>query len=627
MKSKPLFREAQIRAEAVDAKTRTLNISFSSETPVDRWFGSEILDHEPKSARLARLNSGAPLLFNHNSDDVIGVVESARIGDDRRGYATVRLARNARGEEVLGMVQDDVLRNVSFMYRVHEVMEKPKSDEFRVTDWEPMEISIVSVPADHSVGIGRTATQEETEIRVCRIESQPAPAISAINQGVNMSNENNAAAGASADVQVTNNGPDPKSIRQMETDRQAAIENLCRANKIDDGIRNQWVTSGANMRQVSEDVMRILEDRSKYAKPASEIGLSAREAGDFSFCRALLAVKDQNWTHAGFEAEASRAVAQKIGRTPDPMRFFVPWEVMSRATPVPQNMAGYSVGKRDLTVATAGAGGFLVETANVGFVDLLRNKSVLYNMGALRLSGLEGNVAIPKQSATGSPTWLANEAASISEINQTFVQIAMTPKQIGGYTEISRLLLLQANPSIEGVVRADLAAVVGLDIDLKGLNGSGASGQPTGILNTAGIGSVTGTSMDYADIVEFQSDVFASNALFAGSGYVTTGAVAGLLKTRVKAANTWSPIWEGRLDEGRIDEPNGYRGMASNQMPAATMLFGDFSQVVIGEWGVLEIEVNPFANFQAGIVGVRAIAAVDIAVRYATAFSAAGTIT
>ena len=174
---------------------------------------------------------------------------------------------------------------------------------------------------------------------------------------------------------------------------------------------------------------------------------------------------------------------------------------------------------------------------------------------------------------------------------------------------------------------ADLAAVVALDIDGKGINGSGASGQPTGILNTSGIGSVTGTALDYADIIEFQTDVFAGNALNESSGYVTTGAVSGLLKQRVKFASTASPIWEGRLESGVVDGPQGYRGMASNQMPAATMLFGDFAQVIVAEWGVLEVEVNPYANFQAGIIGVRALASIDIAVRHPTAFSAASSIT
>ena len=200
----------------------------------------------------------------------------------------------------------------------------------------------------------------------------------------------------------------------------------------------------------------------------------------------------------------------------------------------------------------------------------------------------------------------------------------MTPKTVGGYTEISRLLLLQSNPSAEGLVMSDLAAVVAIAIDAAGLNGSGASGQPTGIINTAGIGGVTGTSIAYAGIVEFQSDVATGNALTPNCGYVATPVVAGLLKQRVKFTSTASPIWDGQLLDANCD---GYRGMASNQVPTGDLLFGDFGQLVQGEWGVLELEVNPYANFQAGIVGVRALYAVDFGVRIPAAFSLATSVT
>jgi HK97 family phage major capsid protein len=171
---------------------------------------------------------------------------------------------------------------------------------------------------------------------------------------------------------------------------------------------------------------------------------------------------------------------------------------------------------------------------------------------------------------------------------------------------------------------SDLAAIVGIEVDRAALTGSGASGQPTGIITTAGIGGVTGTSIAYAGIVEFQTDVAAGNALTPNCGYVTTPAVAGLLKQRVKFTSTASPIWDGKLLDANVD---GYRGMASNNVPTANILFGDFGQVVVAEWGVLELDINPYANFQAGIVGVRAIYTVDIGVRYPSAFSLATSVT
>lgn len=644
-----------------DKDKRTVEVVFSAGGQVRRydWWEDEYfveeLDMSADAVDLTRMNASAPVLNSHRRwelNDVIGVVERAWL-EGKQGLATLRFSSREEVAPIVRDVADGIIVNVSVGYEILEMRENGFDPDtgyrkMLVTRWQPFEVSFVPVGADPEAQ-ARAQGREQPMTR-CRAlfaapapdpapEPSPQPAAAAAQsrtnvvplsppavpanfrgvQTVTQVADPNAPAGGTAEPQPT------KTAVDLEKERRRAIENLCKANKIDDGIRALWITGGASMEQVSEEMLTILEERGKSnPQPASALGLSKAEVKRFNMSRAILAAYDKDWTKAGFEAECSREIAKKLQRHVEPNKILVPWEVQQRDHMTPIEEIAYHLGKRDLTVAAAGNGGYLVETANMGFVELLRNRSVLYSVGARRLSGLEGSVAIPKQSATGSATWLANEASTISEINQTFVQIAMTPKSVGGYTEISRQLLLQSNPSAEGLVMADLAAVVALAIDLAGLNGSGGSGQPTGVLQTAGIGSVTGTSLDYADIVEFQTDVFAGNALSQGSAYVTTGAVAGLLKARVKYSGTASPLWDGRLEDAIVD---GYRGMASNQMPAATMLFGDFSQVIIGEWGVLELELNPFANFQAGIVGVRAIASVDIAVRYPTAFSAASSIT
>lgn len=603
----------------------TLSFPASSEEPVERWYGNEVLSHEPKAVRLKRATTGAmPLLFNHNIDDPIGVITGARV-EDNRLMVDAKLFATDRAAEVRQMI-DGGLRNVSLAYRINVIEENKKTETYRVTDWEPYEVSIVTVPADPTVGIGRGA-DTEYEVRMIRASS-PAP--SAATREETMPEVSPAAPVAQPAPVVAPSAAAIEAqrgdaVREMEKNRVRGIENLCKLNQLDDKYKDYWIRSGMSLDQVSDDMLRIMEERGKNnPQSVSRLGLSDRETREFSLCRAINACSTNDWNLAPFELECSRAIAKAANRMPDPKKFFIPYEVQARQHETAIERLAAVLMKRDLTAASAGAGGYLAGTQNVSFIELLRNKSVVFNMGAVRLSGLRDNVTIPKHSATGSTTWLANEAAQLSEVNQTFVQVSLTPKTVGGYTEISRQLLLQSNPSIEGIVSADLATIVALDIDLKALNGSGASGQPTGILNTAGIGSVTGTSLDYADIVEFQTDVFAGNALSGNAGYVTTGAVAGLLKTRVKFTSTASPIWEGRLEEGMVD---GYRGMASNQMPAATMLFGDFAQLIIAEWGVLEIEANPYADFKAGIVGVRAIASIDIGVRYPTAFSAASSIT
>lgn len=623
----------EIRMQRAE-KATTITFPASSEEPVERYWGTEVLSHESGAVRMDRASRGAmPLLFNHNVDDPIGMITGARL-EKNRLMVDAQLFGTARAEEVRSMIEGG-LRNVSLAYRINKIEEETKTERFTVTDWEPYEVSIVTVPADPTVGIGRGA-ELEYEVRMVRaVSPQPAPS-GATKKERAMTDEEKAAAAAAAAAGQGANGADGKLEEmkakrglEVEAERKRAIENLSKANRIADSVRDAWIEQGYSLEAVSRDILTILEERGKTnPQPASKIGMSRNDTERFSLARAIRACASRSWQKdAPYELEVTRTVAQKLGKVADDNRFCVPFEVLERqhnVMEIEQMRQALGLGRRDLTVASAGAGGYLVETANVGFIDILRNRSVAYRMGARRLSGLQGNVTVPRQSAAATAVWLANEASTLTESQQTFVQLSLSPKSVGAYTEISRQLLLQSSPGAEGIVSSDLSRVVAIAADLAVLNGSGASGQPTGIIGTAGIGGVTGTSLAYAGVLEFQTDVAGANVMPVSGGYVTTPAVAALMMQRVKFTSTASPLWEGNVWDGSM---SGFPAMSSNQMPSANMLFGDWSEVVVGEWGVLEIEVNPYANFQAGIVGVRAIYSMDVAVQRPFAFSLATSIT
>ncbi len=145
---------------SVNVEARTVDLAFASEVPYERWWGIEILDMSAKSVRMDRLKNNAALLLNHDRDQQIGAIESARIDGDKKGRARVRFSRSALGEEILKDVSDGIRSKVSVGYMIHELVLEKKQDDlstYRVTDWEPFEISIVSVPADDTVGVGRAA--------------------------------------------------------------------------------------------------------------------------------------------------------------------------------------------------------------------------------------------------------------------------------------------------------------------------------------------------------------------------------------------------------------------------------------------------------------------------------------
>ena len=584
------FRTVALERASLNEETRSIELAFSSEAPVERSWGIEVLGHAEGEMDQAWIGGGtAPLLLDHNPREQVGVVESVTLGEDRKARAVVRFGRSARAEEVMRDVADGIRTNVSVGYELLDIREEPakkgEPQTYRAVRWRPLEVSLVSIPADMTVGVGREApasvlpqpkTQESTGMEP---EVKEAPAARAIDDGA-------------------------EARRQKEIMDLATLAN----------VRDMGVEAVLKGDTVELFRGKVLLARQGEAKPLgvapAMLDMSPKEIAKYSLFRAMKAAAENDWSEAGLELEAHRELAKRFNEKRGKRSFFVPLDIQ----------------KRDLSAVTASAGGRLVATDNMSFIDILRARSVAMRMGATSMSGLVGNVTVPTQTGAATAAWLANETTAASESDQTFGQMALSPKNVAAYTEISRQLMLQSSPSAEMIVMNDLAAVVALAVDSAAINGSGASGQPLGIVGTAGIGSVTGTTLGYAGVLEFQTDVLAANALVnpATAGYVTTPAVAAVLAARSRFTNTDTPLWEGNLLDGNVA---GFRAMTSTQITGGRMLFGDFSQLVIGEWGALELDVNPYANFAAGITGVRAFYTVDIGVRYAAAFSYSTAIT
>lgn len=600
------YRAVQIERALVDEEKRTVEITFSSEARVPRYYGFEVLDHGTASVRLDRLRTSAPLLMNHDLRDQVGVIDEVSIGPDRRGRAIVRFSQSARAAEVFRDVLDGIRTNVSVGYLIHDAVEAGVENDrpvVRITDWEPYEISIVSVPADTTVGTNRSDLPQPRDI-VIRQEHptmEQAPAVTV----------------------------DLEKIRAEERKRYAEFRAVAVQAKVDVTKAEEAIIAGRTLEEFRTECFNAVLARQEQS-PAT-LDMPKKEAQAYSMRKAILALATRDWKGAGLELEAHTEIHKRIGVDPRMENaIFVPNDVQLvrrdfvNMDAVRALLAQY--GRRDLTVGTATAGGNLVATNLLAgsMIEILRNRAMLLQLGARLLSGLVGNVAIPKQSGAATGYWLTNEATAVTESQQTIAQVTMSPKTLGCYTEFSRQLLLQASVDVEQFISDDFARVIALAIDVAGIRGSGSGGEPTGIVGTSGIGSVTGTSLGWAGIVEFQTDVGAANALTNDCAYLTTPAVAGLMMQRQRFSSTDSPLWMGSLLDGLM---GGLRAAASAQMAAATMLFGDFAQLMIGEWGMFEIATNPYANFAAGITGVRGMQSIDIGVRQAGAFSYGSSIT
>jgi HK97 family phage major capsid protein/HK97 family phage prohead protease len=602
-----------VERQAIDEEARTATLAFASETPYERWWGVEILDVSSTSMRQGRLRSGANLLMDHDTRDVVGVVESVEIGADRVARAVVRFGKSVRAEEVWQDVREGIRRNVSVGYMIHKavLVETVEGVEtYRVTDWEPFEVSLVSVPADASVGVGRSAEPDQRGISVS-VEVE-------VEAGDGTEGETD----PETDPEINPEINPPSTSEEKTMTKVTTTEERNHASEISKIAAT--IPGGAELAMsaiqrgltVEEFQREALDKLSTKGVPTADIGMSGKEVKEYSILRALNALanpQDANAQRAAsFERECSDAAAKVLGK--ESRGFMVPFEVQ----------------KRDLNVTTATAGGNLVATSLLSgnFIELLRNAMVIDGLGAQFLTGLVGKIAIPKQSGGATAYWVA-ESGAPTESQQTIAQVTMQAKTVGAFTDISRQLLKQSSIDVEGFVQRDLAAVLGLAIQQAAISGTGQNNQPSGLLTliTPSVaGGADGAAPTWANIIELETDVAVANADVGSMGYLTNAKVRGKLKGTTKANNQNGFVFE------QGDMPlNGYRAGITNAVPSnltkgngtdlSAIIFGNFADLLIGMWGGLDLTVDPYSGSTSGTVRVVALQDVDVAIRHAESFA------
>ena len=568
--------------KVVDEETRTVRIAVSSEEPVERSFGNEILDHNERSIDLSFARSGTmPLLLDHDPRQQIGVVENVNLdGSARRLRATVRFGRNGLAKEVFDDVVDGIRSNISVGYHVNSMVEDG-ANSYRVDNWLPMEVSVVSIPADRTVGVGRSA-----------IEAPPAkPKTETRNEVKTMTDE------VKVDVEAVR----ADAARSAAKDTAEMYRLAAKHSKRD--MADKAVAEG---RTLAEFRGELLEAIGNQPLDTQEIGLTKSEVRDFSLMKAVRAMAnptDRNAQRdAEFEFEASREAAQRAGI--DPQGLYLPHDVLR------------SWNQRDLNTSNDSA---LVAEAYRGgdFIDVLRNASSVMQAGATMLTGLSGDVKIPKKTAASSGAWIATEGGASTESEPTFGQVTMSPKTVGSFTDITRLMMMQSSLDIENLVRNDLSTGIALAIDNGALQGSGSSGQPTGIKNTSGINAPTSfaaANPTFAEVVAMETAVAEDNALMGNLAYILPAGMLGALKTTAKDSGSGLFVADG-------NQLNGYNAIVSNQVTAGDLYFGNFADLLIGMYGGLDITVDPYTASTSGTVRIVALQTVDVAVRHAVSFA------
>lgn len=597
-----LYRAASINQAAIDVQARTVELAFSSEYPVQRSFGIELLSHNPADVDLSFLNSGnAPLLLEHEQEDQIGVIERAAIDADGVGRALVRFSKSTDGDEVFQDVIDGIRKNVSVGYVITgKRVEQVDGEQVCICSWLPKEISIVAIPADTTVGIGRSDELVSDSPSAIATTSVSQNATESRQGSKEITKNQEAQRGESIktttkDKKMENTKQELDAVRSetiaVERARISEITTLAKRHGAED-IANQFVSDGRSVEEFRAAVLDHLASRPQVNTASSVIGMSDKEQRSYSLARAINAIVTGDFSDAGLELEASRAVAKAQGKVQTRSSIFVPGEYLTRA-------AGANA------VSAAGNAG-LVNHTKVGFMDVLFNNTISQRLGVQYLGGLNGVIELPKFTNAAQARFVDEGVdGTIDAIHSDVV--TLSPRTVVALAELTRSMILNGT-AMESRIQAHLQKAVATKIDAAVFEAILAE---TGI-NWATLG-VDG--LDYAAIRELIKNVEVANAL-TDSAYFAFNPVIGNALSSTPKGNL-NPSSFVRADDGSVA---GYQTASSNHV-GNNIIFGDYSNVTVGNWSTLELAVDTSQKFLSGGFLLRAITDVDVAVTRPEAFS------
>lgn len=595
-------REAVVDRAGIDMEARTVPLSFASEQPVDRWFGREILDITSEACDLKRLKNGGAVLVNHDWDRQVGVVLECSIDPaTKKARAIVKFSRSQAGEDIFRDITDGIRSLVSVGYIVRKmVLQSVDGDveTHRVTDWQPFEISVVAVPADTSVGVGRAAPKpEEKPSRpfISMAETATAPTADELRQA----REN---ASTSERNRVRDINAAAKVLIEKHPDHADSLRSLAnKCNESGDGL-------DAFNRTVLNDILGTQRTLAPVTqdKEAASLGLSKKDKRRYSILKAVRQLLE-NKPVDGLERECSDELAKKLER--QPFGFFLPDDITADRR-----------SQRALNATTPSEGGYLVDSEVLGseLVTFLRNQTRVMALGARVISGLRGDISIPRQ-LTGQTAYWVSETGTITASNGTFGQITGKPRRLGTSIPYTKQFLAQTSLSADQFVVADADDATAVELDRVAINGAGAS-EPLGILNLASgdLSTVTfSAAPTWAKYLAFFQALAEAKTLGLGTpAYLTTPASAVKAMSIAKFSNTSNPIWDENNKIGA------FRAEWSNQFPSGDkVIFGDFSQVLYLEWAGRDVIVDPYGtNATTGQVTVTIQRMVDMVIRRAKSF-------
>ena len=561
---KVIYRTIDLSRGAIDEEKRIVRIGVSSETPVERDFGLEVLGHNKEDIDMEFMASGrAPLLNNHKMDEQIGVVRSFYLDEaQRRTVALVEFGKSALAQEVFEDVRTGIKQNISVGYSINKMVRSKDGEgkEYYRASWTPMEASIVAVPADPSkfVGVGRSTEKTLNTNKVTTMTEEVKVDVRQVSD--------------SAKAEALANVGEIISLGKHHNQRDLA---------------DKAIERGVSVDQFKGELLEAVRNDRPLETPAAVVDVAKSEQREYSLIRAIKAASSGDWREAGYEREISDEIAHRSGK--EARGFYVP--------------ANINWGQRDQTKSPTSAGGFLVGTDHLAdqFIEALYGRLTVASLGARIMQGLKGDVAIPKLSASVTNSAFVAEGSAPSEGAATFAQVTMSPKTLAAYVDVSRRLMQQSDPSVEQVLRNDIINTFARRIDDAAIEGGAANG-PSGIIangstNVVAMGT-NGAAITYAKVVEMMKAVEEDNAIINSSAFLTNPKVIAALRTTGKQASgvegnfimdANQSILGTNVASSTVVPSDLTKGTGSN---LSAMVYGDFSQIMIGFWSGVDVVVD-----------------------------------
>lgn len=643
------------------------SFSVSSNEPdlrfimTEEFFGpaNEILSHSKKAVNLERFDNGANILLDHDPSKVVGVIEGAKTIKAERLDVDMRFSRNHRGQEVKIDVDDGIRQNVSIGYTVESYKALPdvKNDNgfptFEATSWTPAEASFVGVPADATVGPGREPDMKAILRRDLGLQNMDNEKFEQIYDAVLELNEKDktmlnqdddividieqletkVVADGTVETKQQENPEMTDSVDKKETVKVTAdynaetaqaelqrvrdINRLGEHNHVSPETVDQWITEGRS----ADSVGRLILERDgadTEVVGAGDVQLTEKETRNYSILNVVRQVV--LGTRSGIEFDVSDEIAKKLGK--DTPGFFMPMGMQA---------SSFGMQSRQVSTTPASLGGALVFDEAGSLIELLRPRMRVVQLGARTISGLTAPLTLPRMTGSAGFSWIAEgDSSGKTATEPGFDTVALVPNQALMRTGITKQQLATANFDVEQIVQEDFLDSLAVGLDEAAISGTAGNDEvPQGVLSDS---NVTGQSVlgvlhtvNFSAFVDMETSASANDAPDGRAGYLTTPQVIGLAKQTEKASTTAQFI---HMD-GQI---NGFPAVGSTNVTStisgslgadghAAIFSPDWSQLIIADWGAIEILVDPFTLKHRGIVELNGTLLADVAIRHPEIFT------